>query len=439
MARAENYYLILGVSPNASLQEIKASFRRLARQYHPDLNPNDLIAAERFKEISQAYDVLSDTTKRRRYDRDYPAYRQQKSTTAQTIRPTNAKEFYLRGIQRYQTREYTQAIEDYTKAIKLDPKFVDAYLKRCEVRNQLGDNQGVLDDCYQIFSIAPATPKAHYYQGRARFNLSYIEPAIESYTTAIAQDKNYSQAYYYRAIAYKELDNSPAAVEDLQTAAKLFHSQKNYKAYQRTQKMIGELTKNSHRRKHKQNVSWLEKLVNNFLFSITSYMFNPGGGLLSAYSRLDKRQAIEVGIVFGAVATLCFVAGGYYLLEQQVGFALWKLFLAASIPFFTLILGGNVIRSFYRNTGSIAADIFIAGSALFHLALVALFISFVPLSLTPLIILLLIFGYSYTIVTLYTGCTQILNLSEAKAAFTVASMLVLSSWLSYLTLIVLID
>ena len=192
MARAENYYLILEVSPNASIQDIKASFRRLARQYHPDLNPNDAIAAERFKQISQAYDILSDTTKRRRYDRDYPVYRQQKTNSTQTLIPKTAKEYYLRAIQKYQAKEYTQAIEDYTRAIELDSKFVDAYLKRCEVRNQLGDNQGVLDDCYQVFSITPNMPKAHYYQGRARFNLGYIEPAIESYTNAISQDENYA-------------------------------------------------------------------------------------------------------------------------------------------------------------------------------------------------------------------------------------------------------
>lgn len=435
MARVENYYLILEISPNASLKEIKASFRRLARQYHPDLNPNDLIAAERFKQISQAYDILSDATKRRRYDRDYPAYRQQQNSSTQTLIPKTAKEYYLRAIQQSQAKEYTKAIEDYSKAIELDSKFIDAYLKRCEVRNQLGDNQGVLDDCYQVFSITPNIPKAHYYQGRARFNLGYIEPAIESYTVAISQDKNYPQAYYYRAIAYKELKNNFAAVQDLQSAAKLFQAQKNYKAYQRTKKMVGELAKTSSLRKSK--LSWFEELIHNCLVTISNYLFNPGGGLLSAYSRLSKGEAIAVGIVYGAIAILCFVAGGYYILEQQAGFSLSKLFLTATIPFISLILASNVIRSFYRNSGNIATDIFIAGAALMHLAVVALFLIFIPLSFAPLIIFLLIFGYSYTIVTLYTGCTQILNLTEAKAAFTVALMLVISSWLSYLCLIIL--
>lgn len=436
MARAENYYLILEVSPNASVQEIKASFRRLARQYHPDLNPNDAIAAERFKEISQAYDILSDATKRRRYDRDYAVYRQQQPSKTQTLIPKTAKEYYLRAIQKYQAKEYTKAIEDYSRAIELDPKFIDAYLKRCEVRNQLGDNQGVLDDCYQVFSITPNVPKANYYQGRARFNLGYVEPAIESYTTAIAQDKNYAQAYYYRAIAYKELDNAVAAIEDLQTAGKLFHTQKNYKAFQRTKKMINELAKKSGL--GRSNSNGLLELLDNSLITIANCIFNPGGGLLAAYSRLTKQQAIQVGITYGAISMLCFIAGGYYMLEQQARFSVVKLCFTAAIPFLTLVLASNVIRSFYRNSGNIATDIFISGTALLHLSIVALLINFIPSSLGALIIFLLIFGYSYTVVTLYTGCHQILNLTEAKAAFTVASMLVISSWLSYLTLIILI-
>lgn len=63
-----DYYEILGVPRNASPEEIKASFRRLARQYHPDVNKEDG-AEEKFKEINEAYGVLSDAEKRARYDR----------------------------------------------------------------------------------------------------------------------------------------------------------------------------------------------------------------------------------------------------------------------------------------------------------------------------------------------------------------------------------
>src|ERR1700690_3941370 len=64
-----DYYKTLGVGKNASDAEIKKAYRKLARQYHPDTNQGDKKAEERFKEISQAHDVLSDPDKRKAYDR----------------------------------------------------------------------------------------------------------------------------------------------------------------------------------------------------------------------------------------------------------------------------------------------------------------------------------------------------------------------------------
>ncbi len=68
-ATTKDYYRILGVSEDASLEEIKKAYRKLAKQYHPDANRDDPNAGERFKEISQAYGVLSDSDKRKKYDR----------------------------------------------------------------------------------------------------------------------------------------------------------------------------------------------------------------------------------------------------------------------------------------------------------------------------------------------------------------------------------
>ncbi len=64
----KDYYKILGVSKTASEKEIKAAYRRLAKKHHPDINPGNKEAEARFKEIGEAYDVLSDKEKRKRYD-----------------------------------------------------------------------------------------------------------------------------------------------------------------------------------------------------------------------------------------------------------------------------------------------------------------------------------------------------------------------------------
>ena len=63
-----DYYVVLGVKKDADLKEIKAAYRKLALQYHPDRNPDNKEAEEKFKEATQAYEVLSDETKRRQYD-----------------------------------------------------------------------------------------------------------------------------------------------------------------------------------------------------------------------------------------------------------------------------------------------------------------------------------------------------------------------------------
>ena len=75
----KDYYKTLGVDKKASESEIKSAYRKLARKYHPDVNPNDPSAEERFKEINEAYEVLSDKEKRTKYDQFGSQWQQYRS------------------------------------------------------------------------------------------------------------------------------------------------------------------------------------------------------------------------------------------------------------------------------------------------------------------------------------------------------------------------
>ncbi|MBA2748941.1 MAG: J domain-containing protein, partial [Tatlockia sp.] len=95
----KNYYDILGVPKDVASEEIKKVFRRLARQYHPDLNPGNKEAEEKFKDIGEAYEILGDPNKRSQYDQ-FSLYWQQKS------RGKAGKNVFKRGTRETELEEF---------------------------------------------------------------------------------------------------------------------------------------------------------------------------------------------------------------------------------------------------------------------------------------------------------------------------------------------
>ena len=86
MNNFRDYYEILGIVPEADAQLIKRTYRQLARQYHPDLNPGNQSAEERFKQLNEAYEMLSDPEHRRQYD-EYRRYWLAQKNAAEFRRP----------------------------------------------------------------------------------------------------------------------------------------------------------------------------------------------------------------------------------------------------------------------------------------------------------------------------------------------------------------
>jgi len=129
MQNFRDYYQILGVNRDATGEEIKKAYRRLARQYHPDVNPGDETAEEKFKEIGEAYDILSDTAKRSEYDKFSRFWNQRGFGTRRTAKSTTGKSWGDRsGNGRSSTEELNY--EEYPDF----PSFVDTLLGRRQTK-----------------------------------------------------------------------------------------------------------------------------------------------------------------------------------------------------------------------------------------------------------------------------------------------------------------
>lgn len=470
MSETQDYYSILHISENADIEEIKKSFRRLARDCHPDLHPNDADAAEQFRLLREAYEVLSDAVRRRNYDRR----RQKRLSFSQPT--SNAQVYYVRGVENSLARNYRGAIAALSEAIRLHPRFIEAYLKRCEVYLAIGEERAALEDCQRVLRYQPDSAIAYYYQGRARQRLGYAESAIQAYSKAIRSDKTFAPSYYYRGVAHHELRYSHRAISDWREYVELCKRQGDVqgdrlgrealnqyswfplKLGNRTpsqwwrwlkEKMATPSSKQPHPpfppwrmlQKHLEETFNEIQIATKALFSVILQLLgNPAGGILPAYGSLSPKQAAIVASELILISEIGFLAGMLSRFGIS-GNAIFRWSTVGLIPVLSLFSISLITHSLLQHPRHWAGDLFLAGSAVFPLAclfFLRAFFNLLPNFPDFLFFMLSVFGFSHTILILYGGCSQLLNVSESLAALIVPIMIIVSTLLTWVSWVALV-
>ncbi|MEB3340097.1 DnaJ domain-containing protein [Okeania sp.] len=408
MEKEHNYYEVLGVSKDASAEQIKKAYHNLARQYHPDVNSANINAAEKFKEINLAYEVLSDSLKRSLYDKNVGG---------------NVQELYQRGVAKSQVGDYHGAILDYTKALEINPDWVQVLYHRGFASYKLQDYRNADLDYTKALSLDPSLVEVYYYRGLCRIKLKYIQAGMDDYIKALEINPNFAHVYYHRGLVYLELQENRLAKLDFQKAAQIFAEEGDISNSQRSLEAIRSL----------KDFSWGEILTTfqesfqDSWITIKTFLPNPIGGLLPAFAKLEENRSLNVAILLGIIFEVCFVMGINLILERldesnHTEFLL--LIIIGIISFINVTVTSGFARLIFHADGSLTGDLFIAGTSLLPLGLLMLISAILNSWIISFV--LGIFAFCYTILTMYSGCQNISNISEEKSAMIVPIMLLLS-------------
>ncbi|WP_192822495.1 DnaJ domain-containing protein [Rufibacter sp. LB8] len=268
---SKNYYHILEVSPTATAQEIKAAYKRLALRFHPDKNPGSPHAEERFKQINDAYQVLSNPRRRAAFDQQQDYERRQRQAAAytnpryhHTRPPAGFKERHYQQRAQHQRRlskrdikialgvvllvvllvlglklgwdsmaegrafkqaqqaaangEWSQAEAAYSTYLMYQPEAGKARLQRAAIRQRhLQDPQGAaIDYSYLINSSQNPSPAWFVARGDCYLDEKKMLDALLDFEMALKLDSTLVTAFRGRALVHLQMeDDWPAAIQDL--------------------------------------------------------------------------------------------------------------------------------------------------------------------------------------------------------------------------------
>jgi len=132
-----------------------------------------------------------------------------------------SSKYYNSGNAYYKRGDYDRAIEDYSKAIELDPKYAAAYNARGLAYVNKGDYDRAIEDYNKAVELEPKYANAYYNRGWAYYNKGNYYRAIADYTKAIELDSKYANAYYNRGLAYRALGKESKAQRNFEMYKKL--------------------------------------------------------------------------------------------------------------------------------------------------------------------------------------------------------------------------
>jgi tetratricopeptide (TPR) repeat protein len=424
MPEQVDHYRILHVSRQATLLEIKKAFRRLARQFHPDLHPQDQAAAAQFQQVSAAYAVLSDRQRRAKYDAQFPPEPEAAEANEAVKTGQSAQYAYQRGVDLLALRDYPSAIAAFDRAIALNPDSVEAYLGRCGANEELKNDRAILDDCYQLLKIDPQFAQAYYYQGRARFRLGYLQGAVESYTHAIALQETMALAYYQRGRVLLEMRDSDRARQDLQKASQLFRVQNDLEQYRQAEGLLNSLQSYHQRAKLTLN-NGLLSFFTEAAMSIPALLRHPSANLQPAFIKLGFSRATWTGLLYGLIAAGCVVLG---VALQQRSWPANGLSYAIAVGrlYSMLVVTSAIAHKFAKGHFYWSASCFLAGVAVLPISLWAI-LGGLASGLSGIWWMLTAIIGCYIVIILYVGYMQLSKMADSTAMVVVPLTLTASA------------